>query len=345
VPIALGLPIVDNVAHLRRGLAAAESLGDRTMEADLLGRLAVMASNRLRLSESLGYAQRAVQVARAGNDERALAVALDGLKTSWAYLGEIDRLLPVLAELEPLLRRQDDLWRLQWTVFESAFPAIAACRWDDALTRIERALEINRRSGYGAYEAFFIGNLGWVHQLRGDPGRAVEHCRRAYALTSDSIHPWWRVAACAQLGGALEGGDEAIALFEEGCERGQGVGGEAYLIRCLGPLAAVTGSRALLEQADALVAGIDTPPGSAWLYGADAYLSVARGWLRQGEPARARTVVKPLIEAASRVPWRPAQVAALLMDARAAEAAGERPTRQFAEATALARRFGLAHLG
>ena len=347
VPIALGLSIVECVDHLRRGLAIAESLADRAMEADLLGRLAVIASNRLRLSESLGYAQRAVRTARAGSDGRALAVALDGLKTSWAYLGEVDRLIPVLDELEPLLRKQDDLWRLPWAVFEGAFPAVAACRWDDALARIEAALEINRRSGYRAYEAWFIGNLGWVHRQRGEYDRAVAHGRRAYALTSDSIHPWWRVAACAQLAGALldtGAHDEAVALLEEGCERGRGGGGEAYLVSCLGPLAAASGSRALLEQADALVAGIDAPPGSAWLFGADAYLSVARGWLRQGEPARARAVIAPLLAAASRVPWRPVQVPALLLDARAAEAAGEAPTRQLAEAGELARRFGLTHL-
>ncbi|MGX6604753.1 ATP-binding protein [Micromonosporaceae bacterium Da 78-11] len=327
VPVALGLSVVDCTDHLRQGLALAESLADRTMEADLLGRLAVIASNRLRLSESLGYAQRAVRTTRAGNDDRALAVALDGLKTSWAYLGEIDRLVPVLDELEPLLRRQNDLWRLQWTLYEGAFPAIAAGRWSDALARIDAALEVNRRSGYRAYEGWFVGNLGWVHRLRGDADRAVRYGRRAYALTSDSIHPWWRAAACAQLAGTLlergGAGAEAVALLEEGCARGGGAGGEAYLLRCLAPLAAVTGSRTLLEQADALVAAIDAPPGSAWLFGADAYLTVARGWLGQGEPEHARVVLAPLLAAASRVPWRPAQGPALLLDAEAAAAAGQ----------------------
>jgi DNA-binding SARP family transcriptional activator len=347
VAIALGSPVEQCVGHLRRGLAIAESLADRTMEADLLGRLAIIASNRLRLSESLRYAQRAVRATRAGSDERALAVALDGLKTSWAYLGEVDRLVPVIGELEPLLRRQDDLWRLQWTLFEAAFPAIAAGRWDDAQASIRTALAVNRRSGYRAYTGWFVGALGWVHQLRGGYDRAISYGRRAYALTSDVTHPWWRVAACARLAGALlDGGvhDEAVALLEEGCERVRGTGSEAYLVRCLGPLAAATGSRTLLREADALVAGIEAPPGSAWLFGADAYLSVARGWLRQGEPARARTVIAPLLEAANRVPWRPAQVPALLLDADAAAAAGEDPAAQLAAAADLARRFGLAHL-
>jgi DNA-binding SARP family transcriptional activator len=347
VPIALGQPMVQCVRHLRGGLAIAESLADRTMEADLLSRLAIVAGSRLKLSEALGYARRAVRTTRSGNDERALAVALDGLKTSWAYLGEIGRLVPVLDELEPLLHKQNDLWRLQWALFEGAFPAIAAGRWGDALDRIESAREVNRRSGYGGYAGWFAGNLGWVHQLRGDHRRAIGYGRQAYALTSDTKHPWWRVAACAQLAGTLlaVGADaEAVALLEEGCERGGGEGGEAYLVRCLGPLAAATGSRVLLEQADALVAGIETPPGSAWLFGADAYLSVARGWLGHGEPARARSVIAPLLAAANRVPWRSVQVPALLLDAEAAAVIGVEASPQRASAERLAHRYGLTHL-
>jgi hypothetical protein len=233
---------------------------------------------------------------------------------------------------------------LQWALFEGAFPAIAAGRWGAALERIEAAREVNRRSGYGAYAGWFVGNLGWVHRLRGDHRRAIGYGRRAYALTSDTNHPWWRVAACAQLAGSLlaaGAGAEAVALLTEGCERSRGPGGEAYLVRCLGPLALATGSRALLTEADALVAAIETPPGSAWLFGADAYLSVGRGWLRQGEPARARTVIAPLLAAANRVPWRSVQVPALVLDA---DAAGAEGAPQRAAATELAHRFGLTHL-
>ncbi|GAA3341093.1 hypothetical protein GCM10020358_31140 [Amorphoplanes nipponensis] len=347
VPIALGQPIAGCVAYLRDGLAIAESLADRTMEADLLSRLAVVSASRLRLAESLAYATRAVRTTRAGADQRALAVALDGLKTSWAYLGEIDRLVPVLDELEPLLHKQNDLWRLQWALFEGAFPAIAAGRWGDALERIEAAREVNRRSGYGAYAGWFTGNLGWVHQLRGAHRQAIGYGRQAYALTSDTDHPWWRAAACTQLAGALLAAgaeDEATALLLQGCERARGEGGEAYLVRCLGPLAAVTGSRSLLEEADALVAAIETPPGCAWLFGADAYLSVGRAWLRHGEPVRARAVIAPLLAAANRVPWRPVQVPALLLDADAAQAAGAESAPQRAAARRLADRYGLAHL-
>jgi DNA-binding SARP family transcriptional activator/tetratricopeptide (TPR) repeat protein len=347
VPISLRLPITECVTHLSDGLAIAESLADRTMEAELLSRLAIISGSRLRFSESLSHAHRAVRAARAGNDERALAAALDGLKNSWAYLGEVDRVAEVTHELEPLLRGQNDLWRLQWTLYESAFAAIAAARWDDALAQVQSALELNRRSGYRAYEGWFVGNLGRVHRLRGDYDEAVACGRRAYALTSESIHPWWRVTACAELGGALLAAGahaEAVAVLEEGCAQGAGTGAEASLVRCLGPLAAATGDPALLARADAMVAGIDAPPGSAWLYGADAYLWVARAWLWRGEPARTRSVIAPLLAAANRVPWRPIQVPILLLDAEAVTALGGDATAPLAAARQLARQYGFTHL-
>ncbi len=125
-PAALGRPLKEAVDHLDHGLRIATTLGDRAMEADLLGWLAILASNGLRFAEAVGYGTRAVAAARASGSAEALAAGLDGRKTSLAYLGQLDELMPVLQELEPLLRRLDDPLRLHWTLFESGFPAVAA---------------------------------------------------------------------------------------------------------------------------------------------------------------------------------------------------------------------------
>ena len=80
-------------------------------------------------------------------------------------------------------------------------------------------------------------------------------------------------------------------------------GAEAYLLRCLAPLAEATGDLAVLERADALLAGIRAPEGTAWLLGADAYLCVARAWRRAGDPARADRAVAGFRDAARAVGW------------------------------------------
>lgn len=306
VTVQLGQPLSLAVANLHAGLRIAESLGDRATESDLLARLAVNASARLAFNESIELGGRAVRAARASGEDRALAAALDGLKTGYAYLGEIALLAPIIVELEPLLRRQGDLWRLPWTVEESSFSAIAAGRWDEALERIAAAHDINRRSGYAAYEGWFVGQLAWVHRLRGDLEQSLVYGRRALDLTGDSRHAWWRPAACAQLAAALLATgerDAGIALLSEGRELANHAGAEGYRLRCIAPLAEATGDRRLLDEADELLSAIDAPAGSAWLLGAEAYLSIGRAWLDHGEPKLALATVTPLRAAAARTGW------------------------------------------
>ena len=64
-PTSLGVPIQESTDRLWEGLAVAESLGDRAMEADLRGRLAIMHSGRLRFTAAIELGQRAVGAGRA----------------------------------------------------------------------------------------------------------------------------------------------------------------------------------------------------------------------------------------------------------------------------------------
>ena len=169
VPVALGRPIEESVDYLHRALRIAETLGDRRTATSVLGRLGVLSANHLRLDQGLDVARRGVAVARSTDDDIALAVGLDGLKTVLYFLGELDELAEVCAELEPLVRRQGNLNLLQWTVFESAQCALGGGDWDAAVNRVRAALEVNRRSGYGAYGSWFLAHLG---RLEARPGGA-----------------------------------------------------------------------------------------------------------------------------------------------------------------------------
>lgn len=344
VPMALGRSVTECVAHLDAGLRIAESLGDRGMQADLLARLAVIGSNRLGFTDALAHGRRAVAAGRAAADDLALARGLDGLRNAVAYLGEIDALAPVVEELEPLLRGQGDLWRLQWTVFESAFVPLAACDWDAAARRMDEAFVVGRRSGYDAYRPFFLAHRGWLERLRGHHGEALRYGRQATSSSGRASHHWADSAAMAMLAGTLlelgrsrEAGElltAALPLTEHEAE--------AYRLRSLAPLAEATGSAAALGEADALLAGIDAPARSAWLPGADSYLSVARAWQGRGAPERARAVLAPLLAAAARVPWPGVLAQALLVDGRAALALQDPAARTVLErAVELAVRHGM----
>jgi DNA-binding SARP family transcriptional activator/tetratricopeptide (TPR) repeat protein len=325
-PAALGTPITELAATLRQALGIAESLGDRAVEAALLARLAIISANRLQFDEAVVLGQRAVLAGRASGDSRALASALDGLKTAYAYLGHVQPLSEVLTELEPLQRRLGDLTGLEWAVFESSFVPIAAADWDLARTRIIEAIEINKRSTYIAGQACYVAHLGWLDRLQGRTDLAMRHGERAVALAERTTHRWWYSTAVAMLAGTLQElgrGGEAIPLLTAALPVVRAGIPEAYLLRCLAELAEVTGSRRTVEEGEALLTGIVAPPGSAWLLGMDCYLAVARAWLDAREPQRARTVLAPLLVAAERLGWVPMLAGGLLVDGRAVANLGD----------------------
>jgi DNA-binding SARP family transcriptional activator len=336
-------------ANLTGGLRIAESLGDRASEAALLSRLAVIAANRLRLDAALDYGVRAVAAARASADERALAAGLDGLKIAYLGLGDLPGFAGVLAELDPLLRRLGDLFLLQWTEFETAYLAVASASWDRAVHAMQAAIEVNRRGGYPHFAAWYTAHLGWLARLRGHDDEAVTLGHQAVAIAERHEHPWSLAAACAMLGTTmLVLGDRAAAtgVLQRGLAAAEDAGIEGNLLRCAAPLAAATGSAAVLADADRLLEDAGIPPGGAWLLGEDAYLALARAWLGRGEPDRARAVLAPLRELADRVPWTPTLAAALAVEGRTLSQVGEREQARttLLRAERLAARHGLPHV-
>lgn len=346
VPTALGRPVADCVGHLERGLVLAAALSDHAMEADLQAWLAVLAVNGLRFADAVDHGHLAVIAARASGDEESLAAALDGQKTSLAYLGEIDALREVVEELEPLLRRRGDLFLLHWAIFESAFIHVAGGDWPAAASRIETALEVNRRSGFSAYAAWHLAHLGWLARMTGDYDRALDLGRRALEHSADAPHRWCVAVAGALLGTTLlEIGDvdAAVDVLETARVDAQQQGAESYLLRVMSPLAEATGSREDLLTADALLSGIRAPAGSAFLAGDACYLAVARAWLAHDEPERSRRVLAPMLAAAGRVPWVSALAEGSLVDGLAARQLGERAESEalLRRAAELGQRYGL----
>jgi DNA-binding SARP family transcriptional activator len=346
VLVARGRSIVDCGPYLETGIRLARELGDRAVEADLLARVAVLSANRLRFELAGEQGRQAVAAARAARDDGALACALDGLKTAYAYVGDLAGLRPVLAELEPLLRRRGDLWRLQWTVFESALPALAAGDWDAAVSAVDSAVAVNRRSGYLAYRPWFVAHLGWIERLRGRLDEALRHGRQAVADGVSGGHPWWSATAHGFLGSTLlADGDPvgAAAVLAAGLAETERNGAEAYRLRCLGPLAEATGRPADVLRADAMLSRITAPAGQAWLLGSDAYLSVARAWLALDEPARGLAALAPLLGATRSGGWAGPLAEGLLVAGRCEAAQGEpeEAGRLLAQARELAIRHGM----
>ena len=155
-----------------------------------------------------------------------------------------------------MVRRGGDLLLLQWWVFESAFPAIAAGDWDAAAALVDEAMvdqwtqRATRATSPGSWPTA-AGSPGWP----GGAARRSTTARRAAAMDS---HAWFAAAVQAMYATTLiEAGRaaEAVPVLERGLAAAETHRTEAYRLRCLAPLAEATGSTALVEEADALIEG------------------------------------------------------------------------------------------
>lgn len=306
VSTAVGEHVTVYGGHLVAALRLAQSLGDRVGEADLLDRMTVLHVNRLRFTDAIECARRATDAAEASRSLDAQVLALDATKTAYAYLGEVERLEPVTAQLQPLLRQRGDLWLLQWAVFESSFVPLARGDLDAARRLMLEALDLNRRSGFLAYRSWFLAHLAWAARLSGDLEQALRLGETSVRSADELSHPWWRPTALAMHAITLLEADDAPAatvLLERALAQADGAGTEAYRLRCLSALADSTGSIEVLREADELFKRAACPDGSAWLLGADAYLCLTRAWLTQGDVQRAVEVLGPFLTAARRCGW------------------------------------------
>ncbi len=130
------------LTHLESALHIAEERGDAAARVTALARLSIVHTNMVRLDLGREFGERALSAARASGDERLLAVALDAQKQVVLQLGDGARLAEIADELEAIHRWNDELWLLQFVLFERGYMAVGTARWDEADARLREALEI-----------------------------------------------------------------------------------------------------------------------------------------------------------------------------------------------------------
>ena len=270
-----------------------------------MGKLAQAAVFRLRHDDAVAFSSMAMAMTRRGDAGFARLAALTSRMVTVGALGEATELHEVVDELEPLVRRSGDLWLLQFVLSNAATVPLAAEDYGAAERRELEALELNRRTGHSAQEAYFLTRLALQRRLAGDVEGAVRLGREAVATGRRAgTHLWWSVGAVTDLACSLmaaERGDEALEVLTSIVPEGDWENERRLWV--LAPLARASGSRVPLERADALLRAVATPPGSAWIVAGDLYVDVATAWRRVGEPARAAEVAGRLAEAARRNAW------------------------------------------
>jgi tetratricopeptide (TPR) repeat protein len=334
------------VPHLEAALEAAAVLGDPAAEVSALSRLSIVHANRLDLDAALTYGERALASAVASGDERAEAAAMDALKQVALQTGDFETLEELADRLSMIHRRNDDLWLLQFAVFEVAYADLARMRLDRAFAGLEEALSINRRIGDIGNEPLSIAMLGRAHRGRGDYDDALAFGRRAFDLARELGHGEWTAWTAAWLGATLlelDAFEEASQILSAGVEAADRAAADLHLVRCLAMHACVMhhlGGRdeaaALAGRAMSILDRIRVRAPRAHVAGWDAFVMVARVRLAEGHPDIAAGLVAPIVEACRRCGWSDGVVDGSLVLAEAALRRGDAPLAVDAAEVALA---------
>ncbi|MDX6668568.1 MAG: hypothetical protein QOK04_1948 [Solirubrobacteraceae bacterium] len=341
----------------------ADTAGDPASQVNALARLSIMYSNQLKLDRALTLGDRALALALDQGEERQgsgsrpaplRAYALDALKLVAWQTGDLaaledlsDRLMAMLAETS------EPRWMLPWVMLESAFVPLGAGRWDDAVLRIEEGIERGRGAWGRMHEPLMRDALGWTYRSRGDYDRAVASGRIASRIAHELGQREWAAWADATLGWTLldaRAADEGTACLERGTRTAEQGNAPAQVVRCVSLLAwarSLTGdrdgAREAVERAEGLLADVSAPPGRAWLFGAHAYVAVARAHLTLGDLERAERLLEPVVAAAERSGWQEAIACGALVIGQSRAARGDgagaeeslRRALEVAEATGL----------
>jgi tetratricopeptide (TPR) repeat protein len=326
--LALRSDLAGAVASHEAAFEIAQELGDKNAQTQALDRLSVVSSHLLELDRGLRLGERALELARETGEPSVVGRAMDSIKLAALQLGDLQRLRELTDELERVWREQRDLWYLQWTLLESAFVPIGTARWNEASERLAEAMSINRRLRDPRAEALILDALCWLHRNRGDYEDALSAGRRAVSLSARVGWEGWTAPTLGCLLLELWAPAPAASVLERGLAAAERSGARQVLTRCLGQLAwarwlmgARDEARTLADRAERLFGLVKTPPGGAFLFGAHAYISIARLHLAAGAPERGESLLHPMLQAAERSGWQEAVattelVLGLCMDAR-----------------------------
>jgi class 3 adenylate cyclase/tetratricopeptide (TPR) repeat protein len=321
------------VPHLEAALETATSLGDASAEVSALSRLSIVHANRLDFDAALAHGERALASALASGDERAEAAAMDALKQVALETGDFETLERLADRLAEIHRRNDDLWLLQFAVFEVAYADVARMRVDRAFAGLEEALSISRRIGDVGNEPLYVAMLGRAHRARGEYDRALPLGRRAFDLARELGHGEWTAWTAAWLGSTLleldafGGAAEVLTVGVDAAERSAA---DLHLVRCLGMNAWAThrlgdrdGAIDLADRATSILDRIRVRPPRGYVAGQDAYVAVARVRLAANAPDAATELVAPIVAACRTCGWSDGVVDGSLVLAEAALRRGD----------------------
>jgi class 3 adenylate cyclase/tetratricopeptide (TPR) repeat protein len=295
-----------SIRYHEESLALAVELGDDAGQVNALRRLSIAYAHEVDLERALELGSRALALAERGGGEVAVARALDALKLAALMLGDTDTLEEHTSRLALIQRKRQDIWFLQWTLFESAFSPIVRADFAEAARRLDEALGISRRIGDAGSGALILTTQCLLERSRGDYARALDVGEEAVRFAQDvAVGLWrgWAASAFAVPLADVYAWQEAVEALESGLAAADRINARAQVFACLGPLAWASHkagdedrAREAAERWDEIAEQVRVPPGQAYLYARWTYTGRARMALATGDRERAESILAAVVK-------------------------------------------------
>jgi tetratricopeptide (TPR) repeat protein len=225
-------------ADLMTALAAARSIGDESLAADVHRHLAFLRIQQGRPHDAARGAAEALAVAR----RLGLTWETGGTLLLAAYaaimLGDLEAARRAADEAVALMTPLDDAWALVHAEAMLGTIALAAQRFPEAAASLARAAEESERLGFVGQAALHLTRLGRTQQRSGDVAASVGTLERAIAAATSAGD--MRMAATARLHSARalrrlgdDAGALALLIAADDWFTGAGGGEDALVTRCL----------------------------------------------------------------------------------------------------------------
>lgn len=171
-----------------------------------------------RSADHLSVAQRSAATAETLDDPRALAVAKEQLGLALLQLRRRDEARDILEEAMELADSAGDIATFELALNNAAYAAELRGELDKSIGHFERGLELARRLGDPAQQAFMAYALGRNHLEKGDLRQARAYGQEALELSCQTGPSWVAPYPLLGLGKTLLtlGDPEAAAYLQDG---------------------------------------------------------------------------------------------------------------------------------
>jgi CHAT domain-containing protein/Tfp pilus assembly protein PilF len=167
---------------LKHALDLRRKDGNPDSQDSILTAMAYVYRDRGESDLALEMSRQALELSRAAQDRNAEANVLQIMAGIYLRRGELQQALELFTNVRDVQHQTGNRAKEAWALSSLGATTLALGESDRALDYYTQALQIQAAMG-GAWQAYTLRDIGWVHDRQGHPEQALDYYTRAYDLS------------------------------------------------------------------------------------------------------------------------------------------------------------------